>query len=469
MNGTPVIPEYITVHLGTPSSAAENVTVPFAEYIKNVASSEIYPTWPESALRANIYAQISFALNRVYTEWYRSRGYDFDITNSTAYDQSYIKGRNIFENINETVNEIFNDYIRRRGFIEPLFATYCDGVEVQCNGLSQWGSVTLAEQGYIPYNILTNYYGDDIDLVFNAPISNIEASYPGSLLRLGSSGDPVRRIQVQLNRISLNYPLIPKIQNPNGVFGVETENAVKEFQKTFGLIQDGIVGKGTWYEVQQIYVAIKRLGEVDSEGQTIQEIAKQYKGVLREGDMGDSVTAIQYYLNLIGVFNNSIPIPEIDGIFGAATRNAVLAFQNYYGIEQSGEVNEETWNLISNVYLGMVADIDVAQVGNNTVPYPGAPLSRGSQSDEVRVLQSYLEKISEYNSDIPPVSITGTFGEETQNAVLAFQRQFGLEETGIVGPAAWIVIASYYDDLSKGEMKQPGQNPGYELSEEAMQ
>ena len=202
MNGTPVIPETITVHLGTPSSSAENVTVSFADYIKNVASSEIYPTWPENAIRANIYAQISYALNRVYTEWYRARGYDFDITNSTAYDQSFVKGRNIFENISEIVDEIFNDYIRRQGFVEPLFATYCDGVEVSCDGLSQWGSVTLAEEGVIPYDILRNYYGDDIDLVFDAPVVNVIESYPGTPLRVGSSGDDVRRIQNQLNRIS---------------------------------------------------------------------------------------------------------------------------------------------------------------------------------------------------------------------------------------------------------------------------
>ena len=164
----PVIPEYITVHLGEPDESAQNVTVSFPDYIKNVASSEIYPTWPESALRANILAQISFALNRVYTEYYRSRGYDFDITNSTAFDQSFVYGRDIFENISQIVDEIFNDYLVREGNIEPLFAVYCNGTTVTCDGLSQWGSVELANQGLVPYDILRNYYGDDIQIISNA-------------------------------------------------------------------------------------------------------------------------------------------------------------------------------------------------------------------------------------------------------------------------------------------------------------
>ncbi len=466
MDGTPIIPQSITVHLGSPDSSAENVTLPFMDYIKNVASSEIYPTWPESALRANIYAQISFALNRVYTEWYRSRGYDFDITNSTAYDQSFVKGRNIFENINEIVNDIFNDYIRRQGFIEPLFATYCDGIEVQCDGLSQWGSVDLAEAGYVPYDILTNYYGNNIDLVFDAPVMNISESYPGTPLRLGSSGDAVRRIQFQLNRISRNYPLIPKIPTIDGVFGVNTEDAVREFQKTFNLTQDGIVGKATWYQIQEIFVAVKRLGAVDSEGQTIQDISKQYKGQLSQGDSGDSVKVIQYYLRLIGVFNNAIPNITIDGIYGPATVSAVEAFQRYYGLPVTGVVNEATWNLISNVYLEMINSISIEQVGLETEPYPGTPLREGSQGNDVRTIQGYLGKISEYYPEIPRASVTGYFGEQTEAAVIAFQNLFGISPTGFVGALTWDTISEIYDDLSKGEVKNQGQAPGNELSEE---
>ena len=175
---TPIIPEYITVHLGPPDSNAPNVTVPFVDYIANVASSEIYPTWPENAIRANVYAQISFALNRIYTEYYRSRGYDFDITNSIAIDQSFVNGRDLFENVQEIARELFTSYISRQGFVEPLYAQYCDGIEVQCNGLSQWGSVSLAEQGLTPYEILTYYYGNNIDIVTGAPVGGQTASLP---------------------------------------------------------------------------------------------------------------------------------------------------------------------------------------------------------------------------------------------------------------------------------------------------
>ncbi len=289
MIGRPYIPETITVHLGAPDSSAANVTVSFPDYIKNVASSEIYPTWPESALRANIYAQISYALNRIYTEWYRSRGYDFDITNSTAYDQSFVQGRDIFENISRIVDEIFNDYIRRQGNVEPLFAAFCDGREVQCDGLSQWGSVELAQQGLVPYDILTNYYGDDIEIVNDAPIQNITESYPGTLLRLGSSGGDVRTIQVQLNRISTDYPLIPKISVTNGVFGEETEDAVRAFQRTFNLAQDGIIGKATWYKIKYIFVAVTSLAELNSEGISIAELSQQFVSDIRPGNVGDPV------------------------------------------------------------------------------------------------------------------------------------------------------------------------------------
>ena len=264
----PFIPQTVTVHLGPPDSDAENVTLPFAEYITNVASSEIYPTWPENAIRAHVYAQISFTLNRIYTEYYRSRGYDFDITNSTAYDQSFVKGRDYFENVGRIVSEIFNSYITRQGNVEPLFASYCDGKEVVCDGLSQWGTVTLANQGLTPYEILKYYYGDDINIVMNAPIDLPNSSAPPVPLRLGSGGDEVRTLQLRLNRISDNYPAIPKIALPDGVFSFDTEDAVKKFQETFGLTPDGIVGNATWYKILFLYNAVKRLNELNSEGIT---------------------------------------------------------------------------------------------------------------------------------------------------------------------------------------------------------
>ena len=306
----PVVPEYITVHLGAPDNkSAENVSVGFADYIKNVASSEIYPTWPEAALRANIYAQISFALNRIYTEHYRSRGYDFDITNSTAYDQAFVRDRDIFDNISIIVDEIFNDYIVREGYIEPLFAVYCNGTTVTCDGLSQWGSVSLANDGLGAYDILTRYYGENIGLVENAPVQALEPSPPNILLSEGSAGNDVKFIQVRLNRISTNYPSIPKIPKVDGVFGVETENAVREFQRIFTLNRTGTVDKSTWYSIQRVYDAVKRLSELDSEGIRDDEISNQFKDLLSEGDSGEDIKTVQYYLRFISEFNPAVPTP----------------------------------------------------------------------------------------------------------------------------------------------------------------
>ena len=235
----PFVPQRITVHLGAPNTPAENVTVSFPDYIKNVASSEIYPTWDESALRANILAIVSFALNRVYTEFYRSRGYDFDITNNTAYDQAFVNGRSFFTNISQLVDTLFNDYIRRPGFVEPLAAKYCNGTTVTCEGLSQWGSQELAQQGYNSVQILRSYYGD-IEIVTNAPIQDYTSSYPGSPIRRGNIGPYVVVIQTELNRISQNYPAIPKISEVDGIFGTRTENALLAFQRIFDLDPDGV-------------------------------------------------------------------------------------------------------------------------------------------------------------------------------------------------------------------------------------
>ena len=203
---TPKIPNEIVVHLGAPDSAAQNVALSFPDYIKNVASSEIYPTWPEDALRANILAQISVALNRVYTGYYRTRGYDFDITNSPAYDQTFVYQRDIYGNISRIVDEIFNNYIRRVGAIEPLFAQFCDGVEVQCPGLTQWGSVELANQGLDYFSILRRFYGDDIEIVTNAPFGDSPVTAEPPTLSEGDTGADVELLQRRLNRISSNYP-----------------------------------------------------------------------------------------------------------------------------------------------------------------------------------------------------------------------------------------------------------------------
>lgn len=348
----PFVPQQITVHLGPPDSNAANVTVRFSDYVKNVASSEIYPTWEESALRANIYAIVSFALNRVYTEFYRSRGYDFDITNSTAYDQAFVNGRSYFSQIVRLVDELFNDYLRRPGFVEPLAAKFCNGTTVTCEGLSQWGSQNLAKQGYNSTQILRSYYGN-VEIVNNAPIRGYTSSYPGTPLRRGSSGPNVVVIQAELNRIAQNYPAIPKIATVDGIFGSRTEASVRAFQEIFNLNPDGIVGKATWYALVRLYTAVTSLSELRSQGQQFYSISWAYPDALQEGNRGDKVRHLQYMLSVLSSYIPQVPSVSVDGIFGPNTRNAVLAAQRYFGLPETGVVNEITWDEIYDQFSGI--------------------------------------------------------------------------------------------------------------------
>ena len=348
----PYIPQRITVHLGPPSSDADNVTVNFVDYVKNVASSEIYPTWEESALRANILAIVSFALNRVYTEFYRSRGYPFEITSSTAYDQFFVRGRSIFENISRLVDELFNDYLRRPGFVEPLAAKFCNGTTVTCDGLSQWGSENLARQGYTAPQILRSYYGN-VEIVNNAPVRGITSSYPGSPLRRGTTGPSVVVVQVELNRISQNYPSIPKISPVDGIFGAQTEAAVRRFQSVFGLTEDGIVGQATWYALVRLYTAVTSLSELRSQGQRFYANSWALTDPIEEGDRGVKVEHLQYMLQVLSAYIPEIPEVAVDGVFGPATRNAVIAAQQRFGLPQTGIVNFDTWENIYGQFSGI--------------------------------------------------------------------------------------------------------------------
>lgn len=464
-NGLPTIPETITVHLGPPGSDARNVTVPFVDYIKNVASSEIYPTWPESAIRANIYAQISFALNRIYTEYYRSRGYDFDITNTTQNDQYFVEGRDYFENISQIVDEIFDSYIRRQGAVEPLFAQYCDGVQTQCPGLSQWGTVTLAEEGLFPYAILQNYYGNNIDIVMDVPLTEPDTSVPSIPLRLGMAGDDVRRLQIRLNRISKNYPAIPKISPADGYFGGETEEAVREFQRIFNLTPDGVVGRATWYSILRIYNSVKKIANLNSEGITLEEVSRQFPEVLQQGSEGTGVRLLQYFLSYIAAFVPAVQPTNIDGFFGPATTQAVRSFQQNYSLPVTGVVDETTWYTIYNAYQGLIASIPPQFMEGTAVPYPGFALRVGTENEYVSVLQEYLNYIGKTYTQIPFVPVTGYFGALTYNAVSAFQRLFGLEEDGVADVETWNAIIEIYEDLYSGSTTTPGQYPGYTITE----
>ena len=440
----PTIPEYITVHLGAPDDpTAPNVTVPFIDYVKNVASSEIYPTWPESSLRANMYAQISFALNRVFSEWYRSRGYDFDITSTTQYDQKYIDGRDIYESVSRIADDIFNDYIVREGTVQPLFARYCNGTTVRCDGLSQWGSVSLAEEGLVPYEILQYYYGDDISLVFNAPTQQNLPSYPGYPLRLGSFGEDVRTVKRQLNRIARNYPAISPRLSEDGVFDVNTEEAVKSFQRIFNLTPDGVVGKGTWYRIKSIYNAVKGIAELQSEGLTLSEVDRIFPEVLREGDTGIGVRTVQYFLSVIAYFDDRIPTPSFNGDFDGATRSSVEAFQRSAGLTPDGIVGRDTWNALLREYDQIIASLP-ALVGeeNADTAYPGRFLAEGQEGNDVRSLQRFINLAADRYAYIPRVTEDGIYGSGTAAAIRVIQERSGITPNGVTGPVTWETVVN---------------------------
>ena len=350
----PYIPQRITVHLGPPGSSAENVTVNFVDYVKNVASSEIYPTWEEAALRANILAIVSFALNRVYTEFYRSRGYDFDITSSTAYDQFFVNGRSFFTNVSRLVDDLFDDYLRRPGFVEPMAAKFCNGTTVTCEGLSQWGSQNLARQGYNTVQILRSYYGN-VEIVTDAPMQGITSSYPGYPLRRGISGPSVVIVQVELNRISQNYPAIPKISQVDGIFGAQTEAAVRKFQEIANLAVDGVVGRETWYALVRYYIAVTNMAELRSQGQRFYTISWATTNPIEQGDRGVKVEHLQYMLSVLSAYIPGIPPVTVDGVFGPATRDAVIAAQRRFGLPQTGIVDFDTWDEIYDQFSGIEA------------------------------------------------------------------------------------------------------------------
>jgi len=463
----PTIPENIVIHLGPPNQPAQNVTETFADYIKNVASSEIYPTWPREAIIANVLAQISVALNRVYTQFYRSAGYDFDITSSIANDQSYVYGRNIFTNVSDIVDEIFNSYLKRPEFIEPLYATFCDGVEVSCNGLSQWGSVELANRGLTAFQILENYYGTNLELVENVEIDAPYATAPNAVLSEGDTGRDVELIQRRLNRISVNYPGIPKIYPADGFFDESTTAAVRKFQEVFDLTQDGIVGKNTWYRIQFIYNAVKKLSDLESEGLRLSDLSTAYPSVLAEGDASSGVLVLQYYLHYISTFIPTVQDTAVDGSFGPGTKSSVISFQRTYGLAETGIVNRETWDEIEAAYYSYLRSIPYDVSSSAPLPFPGRILRVGLEGDDVLALQRYLNYISMTYPEIPRITEDGTFGGGTESAVRAFVNLFDLQyDPRRVNAPLWYAITNVYDDLYSGNMASEGQFPGYNLSEE---
>ncbi|MCL2698409.1 MAG: peptidoglycan-binding protein [Oscillospiraceae bacterium] len=297
---------------------------------------------------------------RLFTEWYPSRGYYFDITNSTAYDQYYRHGGPIYESISVLVDEIFNVYAHRFGFRNPYFTQFCDGRTVTCPGMSQWGTVNLANQGYDALQILRYYYPKDLMLTQTDNIAGITSSFPGTL-RLGSEGEDVRRIQNDLNRIRANYPLIPIIWNPNGVFDIETQNAVTTFQQVFNMPANGIVNQATWNRITNIFISVSRIAELNGEGirYTIGQTPPDV--TLQMGSKGQHVLEMQFLMNIISAFHPSVPFVIKDGTFGESDRRAVLEFQRVFDLPVTGNVGPLTWNKMYAVYRGIRENVQIPE------------------------------------------------------------------------------------------------------------
>lgn len=433
----PVVPNNIVVHLGSPSSNSRNITVPFTSYISNVAASELYPTWPQNALIANIYAIISFTMNRIYNEWYRSKGYNFDITSSPAYDQTYTENRSTYENINNIVQEIFNNYVVKGKGIEPYFTSYCDGRKLICNGLSQWGSVNLANQGKTPLEILKNYYGNDISIKYDAEVGDGTIGYPGYDIELGSFGNPVLAIERDLKRIRNNYPAIPEIPSSPGIYTNDLANAVKKFQEIFNLPVTGVVNKATWYKIKYIYNSVKKLGDLYSEGITEEEATFLYNDKLTLGNSGIDVEYIHYFLDALAFLDPDIPRLQTNSIYSENTVTMVKAFQKKYGLPVTGDFTYSDWKVLKEEYEKILSFVPDKYKYYVNELYPNNFLMKGMSGDDIKRYQRLLLKICRFDKSIPGVRVNGIFDDLTDRSVRKLQNDYGFEINGIVGPLLW--------------------------------
>jgi peptidoglycan hydrolase-like protein with peptidoglycan-binding domain len=433
----PVVPEKITVHLGAPDEAANNITVTFISYISNVVASEIYPTWPAAAITANAYAIISFAMNRIYNEWYRSKGYNFDITSSPAYDQTYTLNRSTYENIDNIVEEIFNNYVVKGNQIQPYFTTYCDGRKKTCEGLSQWGSVSLANQGKSTVDILKYYYGNDISIKYDAPVGDNLGVFPGYSIGLGSAGNPVLAIQRDLRRIRKNYPAIPDISNTLGIYDEETEKAVRKFQEIFNLPQTGIVDKATWYKIKYIYTSVKKLSNLYSEGITPEEATFLYDDKVTYGDTGIEVEYIHYFLDALAFLDNDIPRLPTNSVYNDNSITMVKAFQKKYNLPVTGDFTYSDWQVLRSAYDNILKSFPKEYQDYIDELYPDYFLTRGMSGDDVKRFQKFLLAICKYDKSIPGVKVNGIFDDLTERSVKKLQKDYGFDINGIVGPLLW--------------------------------
>ena len=349
------------------------------------------------------------------------------------------------------MDEIFDEYVVREGSIQPLFTQFCNGTTSTCAGLSQWGTVPLAEQGLSPLEILKSFYGDDIRILTDTPVDSVGESYPGEPLRPGDDSNSVKVIQTELNRIAQNYPAIPKIRLENGFFGVDTEDAVRAFQRIFSLPVTGEVDKATWYTIKRYYNGVKQLSELTSEGINIGEATLPYAPELSAGMEGLPVKALQYYMDVIAYLNPELDPITVTGVFDPATVQAVENFQRFYGLPVTGRANAALWNILNREYRASVQSLPAGYENGLAKIYPGYILSVGSQGESVNDIQTYLSYIGRVYPEIPEIPVTGYYGTQTRDAVYTFQRLFGLPQSGLVGFNTWFGIANEYNTLKADE------------------
>lgn len=449
MSTTPV-PQTITVHLGEPGEDAQNLQVRFTNYIKNIAAASVLPTWPESAVVANILALVSHTLNRIFTENYRNKGYSFDIANTAGAAHKYVVGRGTFDVVNRIVDTVFNNYIVKSDNPLPYYSKYCAG-NGDCDELAGWQSVELAKAGYTPYRILQYLYGGDIGIVRNAPIvSDTEPGiqpYRGLPLELGAWGNDVNMIQRELNRIAVNYPDIPKSPLGSGVYDGATKAAVGKFQQIFDIPPTGAVNKATWYKIQFIYNELRRADKYGSGGLSLVDIVKPFKEEYRLGDSGDFVEALQIYLNFISIFDNRVlHVPE-SGNFDKPTEDSLLAFQRAYGLPATGTTDPATYTKLLEVYkTAYKAFPDVLNESRLQV-YPGYYITTGSAEPVIRQVQRYLAALADSGYPLPKAEETGVFNDKTRAAVTAFQQRENITPTGFIGPVTWTKLVSRFNLL----------------------
>ncbi len=433
----PIVPNNITVHLGEPDQAARDITISFTDYISNVVASEIYPTWPKNAIEANTYAVVSFALNRIYNEWYRSKGYNFDITSSPKYDQTYTENRSTYENIDNIVSEIFDNYVVKGNQVQPYFTKYCDGRVTTCDGLSQWGTVSLSNQGKSTIEILKYYYGSDISIKYDAPVGDTFGGYPGYQIKLGNAGNPVLAIQRDLRRIRQNYPAIPDITSKVGIYDEETVNAVKKFQEIFSLPITGIVDKATWYKIKYVYTSVKKLADLYSEGLSLDEATFLYTDELKYGDTGIEVEYVHYFLDALAFLDEDIPRLPTNSIYGNNTITMVRAFQQKYGLPVTGKFTYRDWLVLQKAYDDILKSFPKEYQDYVDELYPDYFIVKGMSGKDVRRVQQFLLSICKYDKSIPGVRVNGVFDDLTDRSIKKIQNDYGFDVNGIVGPLLW--------------------------------